>query len=271
MKRILYALALTAMSFGVAHAADCKNEIKTIQPGKLVVAGYDYPPFSQTTTDGKLSGIDFDIVKRAAADNCLEVVAMAMDPAGAVQAVVSGKADVAIGSWYRTEKRAAALGMSYPTYLDPMGIYSKDGQDTIESFVGKKVGTVAGYLWVAEMQKFLGPDLKLYQTPLAMAQDLEAGRIDVAADGYNSGVFIQKTQGGYKGIQIKLAKPDERMSSSLTPPQCNVLYTKDNASLGEALDASIKTQHEDGTIAKLLEAVGFAKEVGDTGEPRLIK
>ena len=271
MKRIIYALAMTVAAAGLAHAADCKNQVQTIQPGKLTVAGYDYPPFSKTTSDGKLSGIDFEIVKRAAADNCLEVVELAMDPAGAVQAVVSGKADVAIGSWYRTEKRAKAMGMSYPTYLDPMGIYSKDGQDNIKDFEGKKVGTVAGYLWVAELQKIFGGNLSLYQTPLAMAQDLEAGRIDVAVDGYNSGVFIQTTQGGYKGIQIKLSKPDDRVSSSLTPPQCNVLYTKDNTSLGDALDASIKKQHEDGTITKLLAEVGFDKAVGETGDARLIK
>lgn len=272
MNRLFCMLTIGFMAVqGTAYAADCEKQIQTIDQGKLTVAGYDYPPFSNTTSDGKLGGIDFEIVKRAAAENCLEVVPVAMDPAATIQAVIAGKADVAIGSWNRTEKRAQVLDISAPTYLDPMGIFSKDGVDTVESFIGKKVGTVTGYLWVGELQKLLGPDLKLYPTPVALAQDLEAGRIDIAADGYNSGAYIQKTTNGYKGIIIKLAKPDDRVTASALPAQAGVLYTKGNASLGEALDASINKQHEDGSIVKALEAAGFDKAVGDVGEPRMVK
>lgn len=271
MKKLTLIGAIAAALLATAaYAEDCKP-VQTVTPGKLTIAGYDYPPFSSVTSDGKLSGIDFDIVARAAKENCLEVVPLTMDPSATIQAVISGKADVAIGSWNRTEKRAQVLGMSGPTYLDPMGIFSKDGSDTVASFEGKNVGTVTGYLWVGEMQQMLGDKLKLYPTPVALAQDLEAGRIDIAADGYNSGVYIQRTAGGYKGIEIKLAKPDSRVTASEQPAQAGVLFTKGNDSLGAALDASIKGQHEDGTITKALEAAGFDKAVGDVGEPRMIK
>ncbi|MGO7018577.1 substrate-binding periplasmic protein [Rhizobium leguminosarum] len=267
-------LAFTAMALiaqaGSVFAEECATKVKTVQDGKLIVAAYDYPPFS-VTSGGAISGIDVDIVTRAAKENCLEVVPMVLDPAATIQAVVSGKADVAIGSWNRTEKRAKAVNMSAPTYLDPMGIFSKDGADTVASFEGKNVGTVQGYLWVGEMQKMLGNKLKLYPTPVALAQDLEAGRIDIAADGYNSGAYIQKTSGGYKGIEIKLSKPDERIQASILPAQAGVIYTKGNESLGAALDKSIVQQHKDGAIVKDLEAAGFDKKVGDVGEPRMVK
>jgi polar amino acid transport system substrate-binding protein len=271
MKRFLALTAAFALAQTVSvFAADCSTEVKTVEKGKLIVAAYDYPPFSVTSGTGG-SGIDFDIVKRAAQENCLEVVTLTLDPAATIQAVVSGKSDVAIGSWNRTEKRAQAVSMSAPIYLDPMGIFSKDGTDSVESLVDKNVGTVQGYLWVSELQKLLGPKLKLYPTPVALAQDLEAGRIDVAADGYNSGVYLQKTADGYKGIKIILAKPDERVQASVQPAQAGVIYTKGNESLGAALDKSIKGQHEDGSIVKALEAAGFDAKVGEVGEPRFVK
>jgi len=270
MKKILAPLAIALMaSVSSSFAADCATEVTTISKGKLTVAAYDYPPFTSVSSDQKISGIDPSIVEKAAKENCLEVVPLVMDPAATIQAVIAGKADVAIGSWNRTEKRSKVLGISAPTYLDPMGIFSKDGIDTIEGIVGKNVGTVQGYLWVPELQKLLGSQLKLYPTAVALAQDLEAGRIDVGVDAYNYGVYVQKTSGGYKGISIKLAKQDERVQASITPPQAGVLYTKGNESLGKALDASITKQHDE--IVKALEEAGFDKKVGDVGDPRLTK
>src|SRR5262245_5719596 len=103
MKQMLPLVTLLLLtSAPVVLAADCKGEVKTVTPGKLTVAAYDYPPFTYASPDGKISGIDPAIVDRVAADNCLEVVALVMDPAATIQAVVAGKADVAIGSWNRT-------------------------------------------------------------------------------------------------------------------------------------------------------------------------
>ena len=271
MKRLLAMTALIAFTQTVsALAADCTAEVQTIEKGKLVVAIYDYPPFT-VLSGNEASGIDVDIVKRAAKENCLEVVTLPLDPAATIQAVVSGKSDLAIGSWNRTEKRSQVVSMSAPIYLDPMGIFSKDGADTVESLVGKNVGTVQGYLWVPELQKLLGEKLKLYPTPVALAQDLDAGRIDIGVDGYNSGVYLQKTQNAYKGITIVISKPDERVQASVQPAQAGVIYTKGNETLGAALDKSINAQHEDGSIVKSLEAAGFDKAVADVGEPRFVK
>lgn len=263
-------LALLA-SASFACAADCANEVTTVTKGKLTVAAYDYPPFTYASPDGKISGIDPEIVTRAAKDNCLEVVPLVMDPAATIQAVISGKADVAIGSWNRTEARSKVLGQSAPTYLDHMGIYSKAGYETIEEAVGHNAGTVQGFFWVRDLQKVFGANLKLYPTPVAMAQDLAAGRLDVGFLGYNSGIFNQKNNGAYPGIAIKMAKADERVGASVLPPQTTILYTKGNDPLGQALDTSIKKQQEDGSIAKAVEAVGFDASIVDVGEPRLVK
>lgn len=271
MKKLLASVALTMLSLTPVLAEDCTTSITTVEPGKLTVAAYDYPPFTTVAADGSISGIDPEIAFAVAKDNCLEVVALVMDPAATTQSVIAGKADIAIGSWNRTEKRTEVLGISAPTYLDPMGILSKDGVDTIEGLVGKKVGTVTGYLWVEDMQALLGENLSVYPNAVALAQDLAAGRIDAAADGYNYAAFAQSTAGAYEGIQIKLAQPDERISASVKAPQAGILYTKGNESLGSAIDATIARLTTEGAITKAIVDAGFDARVAEVGEPWLVK
>ncbi|MBB3770179.1 polar amino acid transport system substrate-binding protein [Angulomicrobium tetraedrale] len=261
-------VALTASAVA-AQACTPAHTFKTVADGKLTVAIYEYPPFSTASSDGKIGGVDGEIAKKFAEKNCLTVVAAVVDPAATIQYVLSGKADLAAGDWYRTAERAKVLGLSWPTYLDQMGIYSKTGYSKVEDLVGKKVGTVSGFLWVADLQKLLGSNLKLYQNPVALAQDLEAGRIDVAVDSFGTGAYAQK-KGGYAGIIIKVAEPDPRVQSSIQAAQANLLYTKANADLGKALDASIQELHKSGELKEILKANGLDPSGTDVGEPRVV-
>jgi polar amino acid transport system substrate-binding protein len=177
---------------------------------------------------------------------------------------------VAAGDWYRTAARAQVLGLSAPTYLDQMGIYSKDGVSTVGSMIGKPVGTVSGFLWVAELQKLLGANLRLYPNPVALAQDLEAGRILIGVDSYGTGAYAQK-RGGYPGIIIKVAAPDPRVQASIQAAQSGFPYTKANASLGAAMDADIMAMHTDGKIAGFLTSYGLSASGADVGPPRLVQ
>lgn len=271
MKNLLASAAFLVMGLAPALAGECTTKVTTIEPGKLTVAAYDYPPFTIVGADNRISGIDPGIAAAVAKDNCLEVVPLVMEPAATTQSVIAGKADIAIGSWNRTEKRSQVLGISAPTYLDPMGILSKDGIDTIEGLVGKKVGTVTGYLWVEQMQALLGDNLSLYPNPVALAQDLAAGRIEAAADGYNYAAYAQKNAGAYEGVQIKLAQPDDRISASVQPPQAGILYTRGNDSLGAAIDATIARLSAEGAITKAIVNAGYDPRVAEVGEPRLVK
>jgi polar amino acid transport system substrate-binding protein len=255
-----------------AWAQNCTPEHKfpTVSPGKLSVAIYEYPPYTVIASDGSIGGVDSDIAKEIAKRNCLEIQAVVVDPAAIVQNVLTKKADIGTGDWYRTAARAKVLGLSYPLYIDQMGIYSKTGVKSVNDLVGKKVGSVAGFLWVDDLQKMLGENLSLYQTPVALAQDLQSGRIDVAVDSYGSGIYAQK-KGAFQGIQINVAQADPRVAASGQPAQSTLLYSKDNTQLGEALDAAIKEMHSNGQVAKILTENGLAASGADVGEPRLIQ
>jgi polar amino acid transport system substrate-binding protein len=257
----------TASNGGAALAQTCTPNHKIDQlvtPGKLTVAIYEYPPFA-VTADGEIGGVDGEILKSIAKSSCLTLVPLVVDPAATIQYVISGKADIAGGDWYRTAERAKVLGLSYPTYLDQMGIYSKDGISTVAGMIGKQVGTVSGFLWVTDLQKLLGANLHLYPNPVALAQDLGVGRIQVGVDSY-----AQK-KGGYPGIIIKVAEPDPRVRASAEAAQANLLYTKGNASLGAAMDADIEAMHKDGGIAKALSSFGLDPSGANPGAPRVVQ
>lgn len=272
MTRLFASVAVIGTMATMAHAQECTpaHTFPTVEAGKLTVAIYEYPPFSTVTADGQIGGVDSDIVKAIAKANCLEIVPVSVDPAATIQYVVSGKADVAVGDWYRTEERARVMGLSWPTYLDQMGIYSKDGLSKIEDLLGKKVGTVSGFLWVTELQGLLGADLQLYPNPVALAQDLAAGRVEVGVDSFGTGVFAQ-AKGGYEGIQIKVAEPDDRVQASIQAAQAAIIYSLDNPEFGAALDAGIQAMHASGELAEILKANGLDPSGADVGEPRLVK
>jgi polar amino acid transport system substrate-binding protein len=272
--KLIVAAALGTMLFSsaAAWAQDCtpSDKFQTVSPGKLSVAIYEYPPFTVIGSDGSIGGVDGDIAKAIAKKYCLQIEAVVVDAAAIVQNVLTKKADIGTGDWYRTAERAKVLGLSYPLYIDQMGIYSKTGLKTVKELEGKKVGSVAGFLWVDDLQKVLGDNLSLYQNPVAIAQDLQSGRIDAAVDSYGTGVYAQ-AKGGYPGIKINVSEPDPRVAASGQPAQSNLLYSKDNTAFGEALDAAIKEMHENGELAKILTDNGLAASGADTGEPRLIE
>ncbi|EKG40170.1 Amino acid ABC transporter, periplasmic amino acid-binding protein [Pseudomonas syringae pv. avellanae str. ISPaVe013] len=251
-------------------AADCipAHKFETLTPGVLTVAAWSFPPYSIPGAGTKLSGVDGEIIKLIAEKECLTLKTTALDPAAVIQSVVAKRADVAIGDWYRTAERNKMLGLTAPLYLDVMGIISKDGVSRISDLEGKRVGTVQGYLWVADLQKVLGDNLVLYPNPVAMAQDLASNRIDAGADSYAVGIASQQ-KGGFGGLKIVVSAPDDRVKATLQPGQTAFAYTKSNTSLGDALSADIEAMHQNGQIKNVLGTFGLSEDASEVGPPRL--
>ncbi|WP_138471526.1 ABC transporter substrate-binding protein [Poseidonocella sp. HB161398] len=274
MKRpILASLAVAAVLAvqGVAaQACTPARTFPTITPGTITVAVYSYPPFATLLPGGEIGGVDSDIVKEIAARNCMTVTPVVVDPSAVIQNVMTRKVDLGIGDWFRTAERAKVMGLSHPIYVDQMAFYSRDGVSTLDGLEGRKVGAVSGFLYAGQLERALTSSVILYPNPVALAQDLEAGRIDVAADGYGTGAYA-KSQGAYEGIEIKIAEPDERVPVSVEPAQIALLYHLGNPGLGEAIDAEIVALHDEGRIADILEANGLDRSGAETGAPRLIQ
>ena len=101
-------VAAAALVAGSAQAQECKpaHSFKTVEEGTITVAVVTYAPFSFINKDGTLGGVDGDIVKAIAKRECLKVKPVATDPSAAIQYILTGRADLSTGDWYRTAERA---------------------------------------------------------------------------------------------------------------------------------------------------------------------
>jgi polar amino acid transport system substrate-binding protein len=269
---LLAGIAGLALSVGVAYAQECtpKHQFTTVEAGTLTVAVTTYVPHSFVDDNGNMKGIDGDIAAEFAKRECLQVKAVAVDPAAAIQYVLSGQADITTGDWYRTAERAKVMSLSAPIYTDQMGIYSKEGFKNVSDLEGKQVGTVQGYLWVADLKAMLGGSLKLYPNSVNMQQDLASGRIDVAVDGYSTGV-VAAQKGALGDVKVNVAAPDERVKATKEAAQAAFPYSLKAKEFGVALDAAIAEMHADGTIVTILKSYGLDGTAADTGAPRLVE
>jgi polar amino acid transport system substrate-binding protein len=267
----LLALSLSgcAGSAESAVAKGCQPEstFKTISAGFLTVAAPEFAPFS-SNKDGKLTGVDADIIKEFAAKNCLDIKVESTSYAGTIPAVQSGRADVAIGCYYRTAVRAEIVSLSDPIYTDEMGIISESGVKDIKDLESMKVGTVDGYLWVPDMKKVMGANLTIYPSAVEMQADLKSGRIQAGIDGFGSAVQMYKSDAKYK---VAGASADPRVVASKEPAQIGFPIGKDNVDMTKAMDSSIAAMKSSGKIAEVVKSYGLPQSAVETGEPRLVK
>ena len=219
-------------------------------------------------SNGTISGVDGDIVKKIAAMECLKVSASEVSSAAAVPSVISGRADITTGDWYRTAARAKVVGLTDPIYSDVTAIYSKAGLSTVQDLVGKQVGTVSGFLYVEDLRKLCGPNLHLYPNAVDLQQDVGTGRIDAAIDSLSTGVMAQKN-GRMTGVKLIVPPLDPR-TPSMAPAQSTFPYDKANTELGTALNEDIAALRKDGSIAAILKAYGLNPDAATVGPPQLL-
>ncbi len=263
---------ISTLIASTALAQDCapKYTFPTVESGFITIAAVTYAPYSYIDTDGTMKGVDGAIAEEIAKLACLQVKAVPSDAGSGIQSVISGKADTSSGDWYRTAERARVVNLSTPLYIDQMAIYSKDGFTKFSDIEKGTVGSVQGNLWVNDLRAILDDNLKLYPDSIAMQQDLMAGRLDAALDGNSIGVVAQ-SQGGLKGIQIKVIEPDDRIGASMEAGQGTFPISKKNPELLAGFDAAIKELHDNGKIAEILASHGLDPSAAETGEPRLIE
>ncbi|WP_081591893.1 substrate-binding periplasmic protein [Aeromicrobium massiliense] len=248
-------------------AADCKpaHDVSTVKEGVLTVGLTNTPPYS-FEQDREIAGIDSDILKALAEEECLEIEHAPYTYAAAIPAVNTGRVDVAVGGFYRTEARAKETTLSAPLYVDELTVMSEDGYSTVDDLLGKKIGTVEGYLWVDALKALPGTDLRVYADSGALANDLKAGRLDAALDGYGAATISAK------GTDFELAvlEEDDRVPATNEPSQTSMLVHPKDEALAKALDELVGAMREDGRLVKILGEHGLPETAAEVGEARLV-
>lgn len=250
---------LSACSSANSQSADtdCTPawEFETVSPGALTVFGPDYPPLF--TFDGSaMSGVDGEILTGFAEAACLEPSVTVVPAASVIEGVRGGQADVAAGGWYPTPERAEVVGQTAPVYADPVVIVGIDPSADLADYAGEAVGTTQGYLWTEDMIAWGGDDVKLYQSPDAVFQDLLNGRLDAALMAVNEASYRLEQNPG-SGLSYVLADPVDFVEATVNPAVTDFPYTKENAALGDALDDYIAQIRGTGELADLLESYGI--------------
>jgi len=273
LRKLIMGAALFVGLGSSAMAQDCtpQHQFKTINPGFLTIAVTNFAPFSFMDESGKAAGIDVEIAEEFAKKECLEIRPIAVDPAAGIQYVLSGQADIVVGAWYRTVERAKVMGLSLPLYLDNIAFYSREGIDTVEGLLGKKVATIQGYLWVTDARAVVGDNLSLYPSAPNARQDLIAGRVDVLIDTQAVGIYAQRQGAMDESIKVIIPQVDDRIRATKEPSQIAYPYAKTATDFGIALDASIAAMASDGTIVKILDRWGVDASAADTGAPRVVE
>lgn len=235
--------------------------ITTVQSGVLTAAGYDVPPYL-AYKNGKLGGADGDLIQAVAKMECLKVSFQNLAPSGDIPAVQANRADVAIGDWYRTAARAEVVSLGVPIYTDPMAIISHGNTiHTVNQLKGHQVGSVVGYEWDADLQKLLGSDFHLYQTPAALLEDLKNGRLQATVDG---AILFKYTP--VKGFGETVPRANPAVGATVRPPESSWPTNKSNTKLRAALDADIQTLRANGTLKKILVANDFPASAANPGK-----
>ncbi|MGX5851499.1 substrate-binding periplasmic protein [Mesorhizobium sp. PL10] len=267
----LIILGILGIANAPAYACEPKHEFRTVESGTLKVALNVYPPFTEVTADGTIEGVDSEVVKRFAEENCLKIESQVLDQSAQIQSIMTNKVDVSIYAWSRTRERDKVMGLSVPMYLDRLAIYSKSGINTIEGLYGKTIGVRAADFFASDLQKIKEITVKTYPNQASQTQDLQSGRIDAIVDGYSLGAYTKKTKNAYHDIKIEIIKPDARVPFTVKGAQSTILYNKKNTELGAALDASIEEMRNDGYIRDMLVGYGFDASLADVGDPSFVQ
>src|SRR4028118_310035 len=118
MFRTFVTAAALALAFTVSAQAQTK-----LRAG---VEG-NYPPFSQISPDGKLSGFDIDIANAVCAEMKVECTLVQQEFDGIIPALNAKKFDMIVASMTITDERKKAVDFSDPYYDVPSRWVAKKG------------------------------------------------------------------------------------------------------------------------------------------------
>ena len=252
--------------------------LDTIQKGVIRVAVEPYMPYTDVK-NGRLVGLDAEILQEAAANLGLRVEHNMTDFKGMLGGVQSHRVDVTIGGVGWGAERAEKGLFTDPVYYSPpaMAVVGDKSYKTVDDLKGKKVGTVTGYVWEKSIKEIDGVDAKVYQDAATFFSDLGSGRIDVG--------FIDPLLVTYQAQQ----NPDTKFRLLyFTPPtdeqiaakpafkdfrQIQVAFyvAKEAPKLEKALNDQIDAMYENGRLAEMVEKWGGDPDAFCKPAPYLLK
>jgi len=246
-----------------ASAGSAAAGLDTIDKGVIKVAIEPYMPYTDVK-NGKMVGLDAEILQEAAANLGLRIEHNMTDFKGMLGGVQSHRADLTIGGVGWGKERADKGLFTDPVYYSPpaMAVVGDKSYKTVEDLKGKTVGTVTGYVWEKSIKAVDGVQAKVYQDAATFFNDLGTGRIDV---GFIDPLLVTYQAQLKPDTKFKLvyftpptdeqiaAKPDFKDFRQI---QIAFYVAKEAPKLTEALNAEIRKMYANGKLAAMVQKWG---------------
>lgn len=170
----------------------CGKEDDTVL--RAVTSG-DYPPF-EFVEKGELVGFDIDLANLIGKNINRKVVFEQMPFHALINAVSTGKADIAIATLTLTEERQKQVDFSKPYYFEKMAVVYKKEMPikNVDMLKGKKIATQIGSTMEIWLKKTV-PEAEIFavNTNNQAIESVKSGQVDAALlDGIQASEFCKK-------------------------------------------------------------------------------
>jgi len=235
------------------------DNLETLKPGVLQVAIEPYMPYTELK-DGKLVGLDSDILVAIADKLGLKLEVNVTDFPGMLAAVQSQRADITIGGIAWSDARRKVGLFTDPPYYSPpaMAVHGAADYPDVASLEGKALGTVTGYVWAKSIKEVPKSSPHTYPTADSVFEDLSSGRLDV---GFLDPLLIiyQQHQRPDMKFKVEYLNPPTAEQVAAHPdytyfqPYMTGFYLPKQApKLAQAVSDQIDAMYKDGSLAALV-------------------
>lgn len=243
LKKFTYLFAVIALVILVF--GDLSERKKQHDNTLKIGVSADYPPF-EYVHEGKIIGLDIDLIKEIATRLNRNIEIVEMDFAGLMLSVQSGKVDAVISNISVNEERKKIVDFSVPYYTGSIAAISLENMNISNSdhLAGKTVGVQLG----STMHEFIESHkhaqtmkiVTLHKMP-ALLQELKLGRVDV--------VLLDETQ--VKQVERKMPEISAMIFSEAASEYA-IAFKKDS-SLANEFNAVINELIKEGFVERLRE------------------
>ena len=246
MKKLIAGLGVAlAMAVTPAAAQDCPAKVRIGVEGA-------YPPFSEVTPEGRLTGFDIDMALALCQAMAAECTLVQQDWDGIIPGLLARKYDAIIASMSITEERRQKVDFTDKYYQTPARFIARKGagfEISADGLKGKKIGVQRATIhdnYISD--NYPAADIVRYGTQDEVYLDLKAGRIDMALqDSVAASDGFLKQPGG---------EEFEFIGPSLTDPKwfgegAGIAIRKNDDRLRQCFNAAIDKVRANGTYQRI--------------------
>ncbi|SMB83407.1 cystine transport system substrate-binding protein [Deinococcus hopiensis KR-140] len=235
---VLSTLALLLVSVTHAELADVKKR------GELrVVMSGEYPPFSQPTPGGDLTGFDADVAREIARRLGVKAHLIKADFSSIVAGVQAGNFDLAVASQSKTPERARAVDfLSKPYYYDGFQLFVPKGSkaNSLEGLGGQPVAVALGTVFEKFLRERKYPKIVTFSGEQEIFLALGANRA--------SGMITTRSVGN---VAIKNGQALRAAGPVLQQDNPYITLGKNQPQLKAAVEKALNAMRADGTLRRL--------------------